>query len=273
MKVLHFVLSLFMFFTLVFTCKAQFNSTLYDKEAFLIGTLDDYMGYQRTFNAESDSFYYQKVDIYSKDELMTALFIDSLFNSKYTDIYLIDNGAPKGIKLYSPNLSKRIDKYFEYKTSASRTMQGDTVFYGLIKKDMFKTNKEKLSFLLGFFLRYRPDYNRIAMANSTSKAAVCADMLKEFGCADVEYTIKKGYIPVGHIITFEPSPEIQKIIEEADKLNYYISNINTNKIKFTLDGTKYRWKEPDYPKFHNKSNHSIDSIIVVGIGKDSLQKK
>lgn len=270
MKVLHFVLSLFMFFTLVFTCKAQFNSTLYDKEAFLIGTLDDYLGYQRTFNAESDSFYYQKVDIYSKDELKTALFIDSLFNSKYTDIYLIDNGAPKGIKLYSSTLSKRIDKYFEYKTSGSRTMQGDTIFYGLIKKDMFKTNKEKLSFLLGVFLRYGHNDNRIVTSNSTSKAAVCADILKEFGCEDVEYTIKKGYIPVGHIITFKPSQKIQKVIEEADKLNYYISHINTVKIKFTPDGTKYIWKEPDYPKFPNKSDLSNDSSIIIKPGKDTL---
>ena len=40
---------------------AQLNSQDLDKESFLLGTLDDYMGHQQTFTASKDSFYYQGI--------------------------------------------------------------------------------------------------------------------------------------------------------------------------------------------------------------------
>ncbi|MDD4697496.1 MAG: hypothetical protein PHR52_08165 [Fermentimonas sp.] len=70
---------------------------------------------------------------------------------------------------------------------------------------MFKTDIEKLSFLLGFYLRYRQDGSKISIPNSARKAAVCNDLLKEFECGDVEYNIKGEYIPTGHIVIFKPS--------------------------------------------------------------------
>src|SRR5262249_2209987 len=97
-----------------FVSNAQFDDKKYDKESFLIGFLNEYMGYQRTFT-NGDDFYYQRVDIMGKEELKKALFIDSLFSSGYPDITIVNNGAPMGIKLYSPTLSKKIDTYYEYK--------------------------------------------------------------------------------------------------------------------------------------------------------------
>lgn len=70
----------FLFFSFVYLSKAQFDIEKYDKEAFLIGTLNDYLGFQRVFTEKSDSFYYQRVYYYSNNGLKLALFVDSLFN-------------------------------------------------------------------------------------------------------------------------------------------------------------------------------------------------
>lgn len=261
--------------------KAQFDDKTYDKEKFLIGTLDDYMGYIRTFNAGTDSFNYQKVDIYTQDELKFALFVDSIFNVGYKDIYLVNNGAPKGIKLYSPSLSEKIDNYFDYIPLGMFTMKGDTTFEGKIRKNILQTEKEKLSFLLGAYIRHgagslRHRYfegNAILMYNSTSKAALCAELLKEFECANVVYDVKKGTIPVGHFISFTPSPKVQTIIDEAERLNNIISKINTDDIEFNPTEKKFIWREPDIPKKSfkdvktNQLNDTIGEIIIIPFSK------
>ena len=89
MKHKHIITLVVMLLTSTLLCKAQFNSEKYDKEAFLMGTLSDYMGYQRTFNANSVSSLYQRVDICrKKGSLNFALFIDSLFSSEYSDMFM-----------------------------------------------------------------------------------------------------------------------------------------------------------------------------------------
>jgi len=107
---------LFIFLLYSFLLKAQFDNKKYDKECFLIGTLNEYMGYQRTFTNE-DAFYYQRIDIMGQSELRNALFIDSLFNMDYSDITIVNNGASQGIKIYSPTLSLKIDNYYNYAPS------------------------------------------------------------------------------------------------------------------------------------------------------------
>src|SRR5690606_16541338 len=99
-----------------------------------------------------DDFYYQRVDIMGREELKHALFIDSLFSSDYADITIVYNGAPMGIKIYSPALSLKIDDYYDYKPNGSRTSARDTVYYGRVSGENFKTEKQKLSFLLGAYL-------------------------------------------------------------------------------------------------------------------------
>ena len=78
MKPFSCYLSPFIFLFLSLPLVAQFNGGKYDKEIFLIGTLNDYMGYQRTFT-NGNGFSYQKVDDMSTKH---ALFIDSLFSPR-----------------------------------------------------------------------------------------------------------------------------------------------------------------------------------------------
>ena len=256
--------------------KAQFDQKNFDKESFLIGTLSEYMGYQRTFT-NGDDFYYQRVDIMSQQGLKHALFIDSMFNLEYTDITIVNNGAPQGIKIHSPSLSKQIDEYYNYKPTDIRTIQGNTVYGGNIIKERFETEKQKLSFLLGAVVRYGGDQLRansiiqhlkneklinsdqkfentayaLSMPNAITKAQICADFLKDLGCEDVEL-ISINTIPAGNFVVFTPNSAMLKVKKEAERLQKYIDKIDTNHIKFTPDGTKFIWQEPAVTSFEKQ---------------------
>jgi hypothetical protein len=253
--------------------KAQIDLEKYDKEPFLIGTLNEYMGYQRTFT-NGDDFYYQLISIMGKNDLKKALFIDSLFNLEYPDITFVDNGAPQGLKIYSPSLSQRIDNYYNYSPSRIFTIKMDTVYSGILKKEKFTTEKQIISFLLGAYLNNGIDktgtasiiqflkkenlldkvkaYENVSYAfsfpNAPSKARLCAEFLKGLGCDGVEYIYRKS-IPAGHFVIFEPSQKIMEVINDAELLSKYIETINTDHIEFKTYGTKFIWKEPYEPSF------------------------
>lgn len=265
----YLVISVFCSFLL----QAQFDSHTYDKESFLIGTVSEYMGYQRTFTGRDD-FLYHRVDILSQDELQLALFIDSLFSPDYPDITIVDNGASLRIKLYSPALSSEIDDYFNYEPSGMTMAHRDTVYIGKLKKKVFANEKQKLSFLLGAYLRYGEDRDKansliqllkkekllkknydnsahvIFMTNAPLKAQRCEKLLKELGSKKVKYVYRKS-VPAGNLVLFNPSPKIMKIINEADRLQNEINSIPTSTVKFTSDGSKYIWKEPLKPTRQN----------------------
>lgn len=275
MKQFRCHLCFFSFLFCSFLSKAQFDNVKYDKESFLIGTLNEYMGYQRTFT-NKDDFNYQRVDIMSKYDLKNALFIDSLFSSNYPDITIVNNGAPQGIKICSPTLSSKIDDYYNYKPGSIKTMQGDTVYAGKLKIEKFETEKQKLSFLLGAYLRYGTNMDRtnsiiqllkkenllsedkeyedisyaFFMPNAKSKAEICMELLNDFSCENVEYVHRRS-LPAGNFVIFKPSKEIQEIIDDAERLEKYIETINTNYVEFTPNGTKFIWVEPLKPSFNN----------------------
>ena len=190
----------------------------------------------------------------------------------------VNNGASQGIKIYSPTLSQKIDDYYNYKPSAIRTGARDTVYAGNLKKEIFETKKQKLSFLLGVYSRYGIDvgnihqffqmfkkenlfkedkeydsttYAILSMPNAPTKARLCEEFLKELACEDVEYIYRKS-IPAGNFVIFKPSDEILKIMNEATRLDKYVETINTNHVEFTPNGTKYIWVEPDKPHITNR---------------------
>ncbi len=257
--------------------EAQFNNKKYNKNYFLIGMLNEYMGYQRTFTAGND-FYYQRINIMNRNDLKEALFIDALFSDEYPDIKIVRNGAPMGIKLYSPVLSKKIDSYYNYSPGPTCTVQRDTIYSGNLKTEKFITKKQKRSFLLGAYLCYGKDQNdtksiiqllkkenlleenkayesgfyAFSMPNAASKAQLCELLLNDLACKEVKYIYRRS-IPAGNFVLFKPSRKTLKIITEAELLEQYIETIDTTSIEFTPDGTKYILKEPEKfipPKQH-----------------------
>lgn len=265
-----------------FFLRAQFNSEKYDKEFFLIGTLNEYMGYQRT-HTYADNFYYQRVDILSKDELKHTLFIDSLFSSDYRDITIVNNGAFMGIKMYSPSLSLKIDDYYNY--TPTRTFSGkmDTIYRGTLKNEKVVTEKQMLSFILGAYLRFGQNSEKanmhikalksfniietdkefkrtmysFSMPNAQSKAKLCKALLEKLECENVEFYFRES-IPAGNFVIFAPSQKIMEVINEAEFLKRQIDLINTEHVKFTPNGDKFIWSEPDYPKFNRDKDAKIE---------------
>jgi hypothetical protein len=233
----------------------SFVTTNFDKESFLIGTLNDYMGHQHVFTFGRDSsflknclldiflsegdnsenlkmikestkrsFYDQFVDGYFPNEKSLALLINSLFTNEFSDLRMVDKGCEgRCINLYSPSLSKIIDGYFEYRPGSAKTVFMDTIYVGYHKVEKLQTDKQKLSFLAGALLRdgYKTESEGwvLSMPNSISKAKLCVELLKEFGCKNVEYDILKDYIPVGHKIHFEPSKTVSELIKKVETID------------------------------------------------------
>ncbi len=250
-----------------FLMRAQFDENKFDKEYFLLGTLNEYMGYQRTFTP-ADDFYYQRVDILNAKELNLCVFIDSLFSADYPDIRIENNGASMGLKIYSPSLSQKLDDFFDYKPGGMYTGKMDTVYFGTMKPEIVVNEKQIRSFLLGAWLRYglsaehtnilihllktekrietdkefHTGIQAFSMSNASSKAKLCKVLLEKLGCKNVEYYYRES-IPAGHFVLFTPNQKIKKVIKSAELLRAHIESIPTAHIKFSPDGDKFIWKE------------------------------
>jgi len=219
-----------------------------DKEYFLLGTLSDYMGrekypkinervdqYQANGNPQGDVILEQ----YYAKEKSIASYILNTFKSKYSDLQTTTIKTTKRLEILSKSLSSKIEKFYTYKYSGRKTSKGnknlaqlklefetktkdfytknfDSIYTGSLKKNIFKNDLQKLSFLTGAYLRfggYNDSVCYISVSNSTSKIRVSADLLKELKCSNIEYKINKGSIPVGHIVYFQPTDELKRYFE------------------------------------------------------------
>jgi hypothetical protein len=108
------------------------------------------------------------------------------------------------IQFYNVQLANLINSF--YKSSKREGISGPVFF---ISKDKFTlaTRGEKLSYLAGAYCRYG-DGNAFHFANAENKIEVIVNLLKEFGCSDVNFsTSPPDYIPTSFTITFQPTAE------------------------------------------------------------------
>jgi len=213
----------------------QLNEKKYDPYCFLIGTLNEYMGYSRIFEPSKDTYYFNKINSYDRNQLNDAVFVQQLFEKQFPDLKIKNNGSPNGILLYSKKLSKKIDSYFTYSKSVISTVNLEPIYTGVLKSDALKSKKEKISYLMGVFHTYGKYTNGtyfIRLSNAPSKASITADLLKELGCEKVEYSFKANMIPVPHDIVFMPTKELADIWNEAEELRLHIYLLSTENAKY-----------------------------------------
>ena len=189
-----------------------------DKEFLLLGTLDEYMG--RRLTGEDDV----KVDRYYPYEGGIASVIYTLFKKKYPDLeYTMEASGHK--KLLSKKLSVKVNNYFllEQK-NGSRTLinnQWVPIYNGNLKEDVFKSDKQRCSYLAGAFLRYgrvQGDSVRIIhFANSGGKVEVCEKLLKQLGCKDIKF-LSEDRIPRSNTFSFVPTKKLEAFLQKAMKL-------------------------------------------------------
>lgn len=214
-NILHLILLLS-----VFSCNNQKSTIKIDPESFLVGTLDDYMGRSKFSKIED------RVDEYYKYELDLTLKIDSLFRSNYPDFGITFSKDTNRIEIYSAQLSQKMNSYYSFKPAGSMTMEGDSVYYGILSVDRFETDEQKLSFLTGVYVRFGVDTSFISsdlkpandstfcirIGNSVSKAKTCVALLTEMKC-QVNYKILQN-IPRIHQVYFTPTQELKNYLKE-----------------------------------------------------------
>lgn len=225
---LIFILSLFSF-----EKKENFSM---DNDFFLIGTLSDYMGREKYEDV------LERVDKYYQSEEQLCLSIDSMFKKNYPDLKLSSVvhkiSKEKQYELHSKKLAERIESFYSFKPSGRGTTKTiidfdskkidslirtkdfikkyyDTIYEGNLKLKAFETEKQKLSFITGAYIRYGSQIDslhQIRVFNSTSKVKVLEKLLKDIGCKSVVYDIKFA-IPTGHTVSFIPTNQLNEYFE------------------------------------------------------------
>ncbi|WP_299016908.1 hypothetical protein [uncultured Polaribacter sp.] len=234
-KIIVFILAL-----LLFSCQ-QKEKTPLDKYAFAVGTLGDYMGREK-HETEKDL-----VEKYHPSEKKLYTKMDAMFQNLYTDLKLtiFENNKTDYIRyeLRSKKLKDTLDAYYTYKYSGRGTAKKyidfdavnidsliksknfiqenyDSIFVGSLKSNVFKTNKQKLSFITGAYVRYGSQLDslhQISVANSTSKVKTLEILLNDIGCTNVVYEVRPA-IPYGHKVLFKPTLKLTSYFEKYDFL-------------------------------------------------------
>jgi len=223
-------------FIIVLFCKGQSLDVKVDNDYFLFGTLDDYMGRDQYKHIAN------RVDAYYQNNKSLVIYLYSIFKDKYPDLILKTNEKNGRLELQSKSLAQKMNDFYFFKPSGRGNYVGevdintlnldslmktkslftayfDSIYTGTVKNDIFKNDIERLSFITGAYLRFGGKKNSvyfISMPNSTSKAKVVAEQLNELKCTNVDYIIKKDYIPCGHTVYFTPTDELKKYFKAFD---------------------------------------------------------
>ncbi len=233
----RFLLILLLFFCVLF-CKGQSSVIQVNYDYFLLGTLNDYMGREKYKEIVN------RVDEYYQNNKSLVSFFDSIFRDKYTDLIVAANEKTGRLELQSKSLAQKMDDFYFYKPSGRGAYCGevdfktlnldsltqtpdfyttyfDSVYTGRIKEDIFKNDTDRFSFIAGAYIRFgrkNDSLYYISIANSISKVRVLTEQLNELKCANVEYVMKKGYIPVGHTVYFTPTEELENYFKTIDRM-------------------------------------------------------
>lgn len=212
MKNSSFILATALVLSGFYTCAQSSNKKL--NEFFILGTLSDYKG--RTFDPAHSGL----VDNYYPYESIIVAVVDSLINADYPGkVYKSVEKARTTIT--SDSLAIRLNTFYDFKPSRTYTPEREEYLKGILKDDIFQNEQAKLAFLAGVFFRFgnlSDSTYRINMANSISKAKICSQLLKEFGCQP-NYSISQDLIPFAHVISFHPSPKVLAYLERYEPLN------------------------------------------------------
>lgn len=260
----------------------------FDRECFLLGTMDDNMGHYQTFTSNKslddmddkvkwmfkkdaefipDTMAHQRITTYETNgdgswHTELALVVVELFKKDYPDLralrvcnsstparkhygndiksVLYDREdsickrsfpikpPPYVIELYSSFLAKTMASYYSFDPERQSlpviSTGGDIGYRGIIDKEKIATRPQKISFLMGVFMRYGykrindeygSDCYSISIPNSLSTATKCAEILQEMGCEQVAYIDK---FPYGHQILCTFSLEVDKVKSITSKI-------------------------------------------------------
>jgi len=203
-----------------------------EREYYILGTLDDYMG--RQINPRDENL----LDRYDASQGPLVTNVDSILKIDYpisdykVKKYIDKAGNPLSFKIFSKVLSEKFNGYYEFKPSGSSTSDNDPllndkpIMMGMLKQDIFGNNSNKLAFLAGVYVRYgfpSDTAYEISIANGPYKAAVCYKILKDMNCRP-SYIILKDNIPVGYQLSFHPTQQVKSYLQRFMPLRKELYN-------------------------------------------------
>ncbi|HLN21021.1 MAG TPA: hypothetical protein VK213_08020 [Bacteroidales bacterium] len=196
--------------------------------SFILGTLDDYMG--RALYPEVEN----RIDRFYDYEYPLIQKLDSLINPLVSDYERRLGKDSPNFLIFSKQLTFLINRNYNYIDSHSRTMNHDTVYYGVLRNNLFDSDLKKISFLTGAYIRYgnkTGNLYSISLSNSVSKIKTCEVFLKDLGCKEVVYTISENTRPTGVRVTFHPTELLLRYFSNYFYLRDQIDKNFEKKIK------------------------------------------
>lgn len=177
-----------------------------NKNYFLLGTLNDYIGRNQFSNNK------ELIESYKFHEKPLVDKISSLYKQKKISLDTI-----KKIYVFKDlALNDSINSFYTFDSFQLAYPEKDSIFKGKLKTDIFKTNEEKISFLLGCLSRYSINIGLklnkkefcIQYSNSRNKFEITHNIIEELG-----FSINK-------IETLENIPRINRIYFTVNDANY-----------------------------------------------------
>ncbi len=218
-------------------CFGQSSDSKIHNDYFLLGTLNDYMGRDK-YDAVAN-----RVDEYYPNEKPLVFFLDSIYKNCYPDLALSTSAQTGRLELRSTVLAQKVNDFYDFQSSGRGTYCGkadfkslnldslantpdfrskyfESVYTGRVKADIFTSDSERVSFIVGAYVRFggkKDSLYYISIPNSVSKVNVLAEQLKYLKCTNVNYIIKKDYIPCGHSVYFTPTEELKTYLETSQR--------------------------------------------------------
>lgn len=194
-----------------------------DFRYFFYGTLSDYIGRAKCLK------YAENVDYYYPYERDLMYYNYEHLKEQYPNLWI----DTENLTLKSKELTQEINKLFEFKfddgfCSDSEDEKGeliDSAFVGKIKTEIFKTKKQKISYIVGAYVRHGIKSDKryyMNIANSLSTFPACMKLLKELGCKNIESKIVES-IPYNYKIWFTPTEELKGYLS---KYMFLRNNLN-----------------------------------------------
>ena len=211
-----------------------------DVTYFTLGIVDDYLGRDLVIAEKKHPL---TVDYMHNDEIGIIKYLDSLIknenlirknNSKIDFVFFRDTlstncgNCNEFYYLYSKKLSKVVNKlYYTKPVWGQEGIQKKDLFYeSYIDEKKIKTKAQKISFLLGTFLRFghkNLDVYDINLANSNSKFDVFRKILMGLEIREIELIEENGFyntIPCTRNIKFKIlNPDLAKKFDKLLEIN------------------------------------------------------
>lgn len=207
---------LLLFSALVFSCAllAQQQFQL-DKDCFIIGMFNDYNAITVLMDHPKEST--KLTTFFGAECELRKIFTDSLRSFYKTKDIIVEKHA-----VFSKELAPRFNAYYTIKNSSGYGATIDEKDYDiyscLLNKEAFPTDNQKISFLLGTYVRYgQPHENnfQLKLANSPSHYSTAVAFLKNLGFKVKELPYRKDNIPLIRTVSFTPPEKYLALFQKS----------------------------------------------------------